>query len=129
MRHFAAHHVSHWHAPEQAHSTAPASKICGQCADDIMLLVAELSCLPGSGHELSLLRSRRTAHLTQHALRRYTSYGRHFTQPGYLQVVNQRLLPLLRPGDTIVDFSCGENTWVPMLKEMCLRGGWVNHLA
>ena len=66
--------------------------------------------------------------LNAHCLRRYTSYGRHFTQPEYLKEVNRRLMPFVRPGDTIVDFSCGENTWMPMLKEMCLRDGWVMSL-
>ncbi len=40
-------------------------------------------------------------------------------------MLNKRLLPFLRPGDTIVDFSCGENTWMPMLKALCLADGWV----
>ena len=56
---------------------------------------------------------------------RYTSYGRHFTRHELLAVLNQQLLPHLRPGDTLVDFSAGENSWVPMLKAQCLRDGLV----
>lgn len=56
---------------------------------------------------------------------RYTSYGRHFTQDEHLRVLNEFLLPLIHDGDTVVDFSCGANVWVPMLKNMCLEAGFV----
>ena len=57
---------------------------------------------------------------------RYTSYGRHFTQGGHLQALNQFLLPYIREEDTIVDFSCGPNVWGPMLKTACLQQGIVS---
>ena len=57
---------------------------------------------------------------------RYTSYGRHFTQSNHLQALNQFLLPYICEGDTIVDFSCGANVWVPMLKSACLQQGIVS---
>lgn len=55
----------------------------------------------------------------------YTSYGRHFTLPTLLEEVNRYLMPFLRKHDTVVDFSCGYNVWVPMLKRMCIENGWV----
>ncbi|BDA49308.1 probable histone-lysine N-methyltransferase, H3 lysine-36 and H4 lysine-20 specific isoform at N-terminal half [Coccomyxa sp. Obi] len=58
---------------------------------------------------------------------RYTSYGRHFTLPPLLEEVNRYLMPFLRLHDTVVDFSCGYNVWVPMLKCMCLENGWEIH--
>ena len=61
--------------------------------------------------------------------RRYTSYGRHFTQGGHLQALNKFLLPYIRDGDTIVDFSCGANVWGPMLKTACLQQGIVSPVA
>ena len=57
---------------------------------------------------------------------RYTSYGRHFTQDKHLRALNEFLLPHIDDGDTVVDFSCGGNVWVPMLKEMCLEAGIVS---
>ena len=56
---------------------------------------------------------------------RYTSYGRHFTEAGHLEALNEFLLPYLQHQDTIVDFSCGANVWVPMLKTACLQQGIV----
>lgn len=58
--------------------------------------------------------------------RRFTSYGRHFTLPPLLEQVNQLLLPFLVKGDTVVDFSCGYNVWLPMLKRMCIESGFVS---
>lgn len=55
----------------------------------------------------------------------YTSYGRHFTLPPLLEELNRYLMPFLHNHDTVVDFSCGYNVWVPMLKRMCLENGWV----
>jgi hypothetical protein len=37
-----------------------------------------------------------------------------------------RLAMFLRSGDQVVDFSCGENYFVPYLKKLCLR--WVNRI-
>ncbi len=55
----------------------------------------------------------------------YTSYGRHFTLPYLLEEVNKYLLPFMLTGDTVVDFSCGYNVWLPMLKRMGLAEGLV----
>ena len=57
---------------------------------------------------------------------RYTSYGRHFTQDQHLRALNEFLLPHIDDGDTVTDFSCGANVWVPMLKTMCLEAGIVS---
>lgn len=37
----------------------------------------------------------------------------------------ERLVPFLLPGDTVVDFSCGSNEFVPSLKRLCAEDGWV----
>ena len=60
---------------------------------------------------------------------RYTSYGRHFTEAGHLVALNEFLLPYLQDQDTVVDFSCGANVWVPMLKTACLQQGIVRLTA
>ncbi|KAI3425357.1 hypothetical protein D9Q98_009121 [Chlorella vulgaris] len=54
---------------------------------------------------------------------RYSSYGRHFTSPSLLHKTADRLAMFLRSGDQVVDFSCGENYFVPYLKKLCLRQG------
>ena len=54
---------------------------------------------------------------------RYTSYGRHFTKGPQLEAVVQRLQDFLLAGDTVVDFSCGANEFVPMVKETALKSG------
>ena len=43
-------------------------------------------------------------------------------------MLNEFLLPHIHNGDTVVDFSCGANVWVPMLKNMCLEAGIVSML-
>lgn len=50
---------------------------------------------------------------------RYTSYGRHFTRPSILQKVVHQLLDFITDGDLIVDFSCGENTFIREVKKQC----------
>ncbi|KAK9844902.1 hypothetical protein WJX74_008431 [Apatococcus lobatus] len=54
---------------------------------------------------------------------RYTSYGRHFTKAPQMEAVATRLLDFLSRGDTVVDFSCGSNEFVPMVKRMALAAG------
>eukprot|EP00232_Nephroselmis_pyriformis_P015356 CAMPEP_0182896066 /NCGR_PEP_ID=MMETSP0034_2-20130328/26055_1 /TAXON_ID=156128 /ORGANISM="Nephroselmis pyriformis, Strain CCMP717" /LENGTH=266 /DNA_ID=CAMNT_0025029923 /DNA_START=11 /DNA_END=807 /DNA_ORIENTATION=- len=49
---------------------------------------------------------------------RYTSYGRHFTVEDVLDKITDSLLPRLRGGDTVVDFSCGSNDF---LKGLCAK--------
>ena len=58
---------------------------------------------------------------------RYSSYGRHFTKPHLLQTVAQLLIPYLLYGDTVVDFSCGANTFVPAVKEEAFHHGVAVH--
>ena len=58
-------------------------------------------------------------------VRSYTSYGRHFTKPEHMRKLCKRLVPFLLPGDTVVDFSCGSNEFVPLLKRLCAEDGWV----
>ncbi|KAK9814428.1 hypothetical protein WJX72_005780 [[Myrmecia] bisecta] len=55
---------------------------------------------------------------------RYTSYGRHFTKTPLLQQVSHRLLDYMRAGDYIVDFSCGANEFVPLVKREALLAGF-----
>ena len=56
---------------------------------------------------------------------RYTSYGRHFAHQTLLRHVTDRLLPLLHNGDCVVDFSCGKNEFIPMVKESARKDGIV----
>ena len=48
---------------------------------------------------------------------RYSSYGRHFTKLHLLEQVAQLLSFYLHDGDTVVDFSCGANAFVPLVKK------------
>ena len=48
---------------------------------------------------------------------RYSSYGRHFTKLHLLEQVAQLLSFYLHDGDTVVDFSCGANAFVPLVKQ------------
>jgi len=50
---------------------------------------------------------------------RYTSYGRHFTQPHVLAVCAARMALFLRPGDRCVDTCCGENNWLKAVQDVC----------
>lgn len=54
---------------------------------------------------------------------RYSSYGRHFTKIDQLRIVAKKLEVFINPGDTIVDFSCGYNQFLPLLKRHCLQFG------
>ena len=54
---------------------------------------------------------------------RYTSYGRHFTITEQLRTLSKQLVLFMKHGDTIVDFSCGANEWLPMMKTMCAEMG------
>ena len=56
---------------------------------------------------------------------RYSSYGRHFTKPVYLKMVTDLLCPYLKNEDTLVDFSCGANVFVPMCKREAAHQGKV----
>lgn len=57
------------------------------------------------------------------SLCRYSSYGRHFTKLEQLGFVAKKLEVFINPGDTIVDFSCGSNLFLPLLKRHCLLCG------
>jgi hypothetical protein len=48
---------------------------------------------------------------------KFTSFSRHFTSARVLHSIAQTLQPLLRPGDTFVDFACGLNSFAPLLKD------------
>ena len=39
--------------------------------------------------------------------------------------MTDRLLPLLHNGDCVVDFSCGKNEFIPMVKESARKDGIV----
>lgn len=55
--------------------------------------------------------------------KRYSSYGRHFTKEHLLKTVAQLLSFYLHDGDTIVDFSCGANAFVPLVKKEGAKQG------
>ncbi len=40
-----------------------------------------------------------------------------------MEAVVQRLQDFLRAGDTVVDFSCGANEFIPMVKESAFKSG------
>lgn len=61
--------------------------------------------------------------LQWHVARRYSSYGRHFTKPEHLRYVSGKLQLFAQHGDTVVDFSCGSNEFVPLFKRECLAHG------
>lgn len=54
---------------------------------------------------------------------RYSSYGRHFTKLVLLKQVAQMLSFYLHDGDTVVDFSCGANAFVPLVKQEGAKQG------
>ncbi|KAK9794309.1 hypothetical protein WJX73_003070 [Symbiochloris irregularis] len=54
---------------------------------------------------------------------RYTSYGRHFTLTPMLKLLSEQLVPFMDHEDTVVDFSCGANEWVPLMKRECAKHG------
>lgn len=54
---------------------------------------------------------------------RYSSYGRHFTKLVLLRQVAQMLSFYLHDGDTMVDFSCGANAFVPLVKQEGAKQG------
>lgn len=73
---------------------------------------------------ISLYVSKRTGRACiNSSICRYTSYGRHFTASAALDGLNHQLEPFIRHEDTIVDFSCGANEWLPMLKSLCATKG------
>lgn len=82
---------------------------------------ARLTCPPGEVNDIL----REEDHLrgflapTLHG-KRYTSYGRHFTKIDKLQKVVEKLQPHVFDGDTIVDFSCGDNTFSRLLRDALL---------
>ncbi|XP_027127336.2 protein ENHANCED DOWNY MILDEW 2-like isoform X2 [Coffea arabica] len=53
----------------------------------------------------------------EHAVKRYTSFGRHFTKVDKLKEVVDRLRWYVEDGDTIVDFCCGSNDFSCLMKE------------
>ncbi|KAL3133843.1 hypothetical protein ABBQ32_008313 [Trebouxia sp. C0010 RCD-2024] len=55
--------------------------------------------------------------------KRYSSYGRHFTKLVLLRQVAQMLSFYLHDGDTMVDFSCGANAFVPLVKQEGAKQG------
>ncbi|KOO30015.1 edm2-like protein1 [Chrysochromulina tobinii] len=48
---------------------------------------------------------------------KYTSFSRHYTAYRVLKKIAERLNPLLRPGDTFVDFACGQNSFGGLLRD------------
>ena len=40
-----------------------------------------------------------------------------------LELMSKQLVQFMRDGDTIVDFSCGANDWVPIMKLSCAEHG------
>ena len=54
---------------------------------------------------------------------RYTSYGRHFTNPQLLNAVARRIEPYVDDGDAIVDFCCGANHFSKLAKHRLRERG------
>ena len=82
-----------------------------------------LRCLP-AGQQPTIekakgLLSRQRFYLNGLALNRakFTTYSRHYTTHTVLCKIAAVVQPLLRPGDTFVDFSCGQNTFAPLLMD------------
>ncbi|GMH42351.1 hypothetical protein BSKO_10270 [Bryopsis sp. KO-2023] len=50
---------------------------------------------------------------------RYTSYGRHFTNTCILKDIVTRVIPYLAQNDMVVDFSCGSNEWLEIMRNTC----------
>ena len=50
---------------------------------------------------------------------RYTSYGRHFTKTPILKHIAQHVIGYLKPGDLVVDFSCGANEFIGIIMDFC----------
>ena len=55
---------------------------------------------------------------------RYSSFGRHFSRTPLLQAVAEILEHFLRPNDVVVDYSCGANEFVPLVKRWAHRAGF-----
>eukprot|EP00210_Caulerpa_lentillifera_P008007 g7646.t1 len=49
----------------------------------------------------------------------YTSFGRHFTKTTILEHVANHLIAYMKPNDLIVDFSCGSNEFLGIIKDFC----------
>jgi len=47
---------------------------------------------------------------------KYTTYSRHYTSHEVLRKIAAYVQPLLQAGDTFVDFSCGYNSFAPLLR-------------
>ncbi|CAD5334289.1 unnamed protein product [Arabidopsis thaliana] len=54
---------------------------------------------------------------------RYTSFGRHFTNPEKLKEIVERLHWYVENGDTVVDFCCGSNDFSCLMKEKLMETG------
>ena len=48
---------------------------------------------------------------------KFTSFSRHYTSASVLREIARRVQPLLRPGDTFVDFACGQNSFAALLTD------------
>jgi len=48
---------------------------------------------------------------------KYTTFSRHYTTAPVLQAIAKRIQSLLKPGDTYVDFACGQNSFGAMLTD------------
>lgn len=55
----------------------------------------------------------------------YVSYGREFTDLRVVKIIAQRVVHFLRDKDCVVDFSCGPNEFLPMVKGLALDEGIV----
>lgn len=55
---------------------------------------------------------------------RYSSFGRHFSNRQLLYAIANVLEQYMRPYDCIVDFSCGANDFVPIVKDVCFANGY-----
>ncbi|KAK3284967.1 hypothetical protein CYMTET_7408 [Cymbomonas tetramitiformis] len=60
---------------------------------------------------------------------KYTTFGRHFTTLEKLEMVTNQLLRRIRPGDCIVDFSCGSNEFIDMMENKIDQGPYAGSVS
>ena len=54
---------------------------------------------------------------------RFTSFGRHFSDGEILNFVADKLVPFLLDGDILIDFSCGRNEFLPLVRQRAAEVG------
>jgi len=86
---------------------------------EVLELLARQGLTPQLRSRLAGFKSKLRSALNGVMLNRakYTSFSRHYTAYRVLKKIAERLNPLLRPGDTFVDFACGQNSFGGLLRD------------